>query len=139
MSSVYKPKKNINLKTLFRSKLFLFFLLFILLIVGISLGREWWSMRSIDEDIDKLSQNVEDLKKKNEELSKQEKDYSDDYFVEKEARLRLTKQKNGEKVVVLTNDAQMMDNSNIPNSVNQTGGDINNKPCWLMWFNYFFK
>lgn len=139
MVSPYRPKSNFTLKSLFRSRIFLFVLAFVLLITLTSLGREWWRSRAINKEIAELEKNIEELKKNNEDLQNQQKVLSDDYYIEKEARLRLARQKPGEQVVVLTNGSDLRDNTSTPNGSNQEQGVENNNSNWQLWLNYFFK
>ena len=137
MVNDYRSKGNVTLKNLFRSRMFLFFLVFFLLIVTISLGREWWQNRSINNEITKLEKDIEVLRKNNNELTNQEKILSDDYYIEREARLRLAKQKTGENVVVLTNSLNIGDNGNTDKNSNTKQDNIN-QSNWSYWFAYFF-
>jgi cell division protein FtsB len=100
--------------------------------VGISLAREILRNRTIDMEIKRIEAEAQSLEVKNLEVLNLVQQFEDTDFLEKEARLKLGLQKEGEKVVVINKSGQ--------------GAEIGvSDNSWLYisnparWWNYFFK
>lgn len=89
-------------RTLFsRQFLITLLLIFLLVLFGLPLIKNWRQSRSINKEIREMEQQVIELENKNSSL-KQVLDYmQSEQFVEKEARTKLNYKKPGEEVVVI--------------------------------------
>lgn len=100
--------------------------------VGVSLAKEILRNHTIDAEIKKIEAEAKALEVKNFEVLSLVKQFEDADFLEKEARLKLGLQKEGEKVVVIDKSEQVSDSG-----AEAVGWrDIPNPARWR---NYFFK
>ncbi len=79
-------------------------LVFVIFISGII--REAWRIRSFNNEIDELQQELENLKMDRQEFLSSIDLYESELFVEQEARTKFNLQKPGEEVVVIPVDDQ---------------------------------
>ena len=118
----------------------MFFLagLTVLVLIGISLGKEAYRKRQIQKEIDGLQSQIGQLKQENSGMENLTSYLSSTDFQEKEAREKLNLQKSDEKMIVLRKDAVQ------PNSQPNIGADNpqappeDNSPNWQKWWKYFF-
>lgn len=100
--------------------------------VGVSLAREILRNHTIDMEIKRIEAEAKSLEVKNLEILNIVQQFEDADFLEKEARLKLGLQKEGEKVVIINKSGQGM----------EVGGAENmwqDIPNPARWWNYFFK
>lgn len=83
------------------SKSFIFFLLIVLILAIIAFGRESYRNFGINQEIKNLEEKIEQLKASNEELIGLEEYFQSEEFLEKEARLKLNLTKPGEKLIII--------------------------------------
>ena len=83
------------------SKSFLVFLVVILILVVIALGQESYRYFRVNQQIKDLENKIEELKKSNEELVGLEQYFQSEEFLEKQARLKLNLTKPGEKLIII--------------------------------------
>lgn len=88
-------------KKLLYSKSFIFFLLIILILVAVALGRESYRNFRVNQNIKDLENTIEELKANNEELIGLQEYFQSEEFLEKQARLKLNLTKPGEKVIII--------------------------------------
>lgn len=88
-------------KKLLYSKSFITFLVVILVLVAIALGRESYRYFRISKQIKDLEKRIEELERTNEELARMEEYFQSEEFLEKEARLKLNLTKPGEKLIIV--------------------------------------
>jgi hypothetical protein len=111
----------------------------ILVLIGISLGKETYRKRQIRKEIEGLQSQIENMNQQNEDTEKMIGYLSSNEFTEKEAREKLNLQKNDEKMIVLRKDIfQPQDQeSNVSSAV--PSNPENNSPNWKKWWNQFFE
>ncbi len=85
------------------SKYSLFVLLLIFLSLIVALGRETYLNFKISQEINKLEQEIEGLKRENAEMAEIEKQLQSKEFLEKEGRLKLNLVRDGEKLIIIKN------------------------------------
>lgn len=100
--------------------------------VGVSLAREILRNRTIDMEIKRIESEARSLEVKNLEVLDLVKQFEDADFLEKEARLKLGLQKEGEKVVVINKSGQGLEIDGQKNAWINTSNPAR-------WWNYFFK
>jgi len=83
------------------SKSFLVFLVIILILVVIAFGQESYRYFRTSQQIKDLENKIEELKTSNEELAGLEEYFKSEEFLEKEARLKLNLTKPGEKLIII--------------------------------------
>ena len=83
------------------SKSFVVFLIIILTLVVIALGRESYRYYRVNQEIKDLEQRIGELEKSNEEFSRMQEYFQSEEFLEKEARLKLNLAKPGEKLIII--------------------------------------
>lgn len=88
-------------KKLLYSKSFITFLIIILILIIIALGRESYHYFRISQQIKDLEKGIKELEKTNEELARMEEYFQSEEFLEKEARLKLNLAKLGEKLIIV--------------------------------------
>jgi len=91
-------------KNFFRSKLVLFFLIFIFFMISFYATGSLYQNYQIRKEIAILDKKIAELNDKNEELKLSENKLTDSDFIEREARLKLNFKKDGEELVIFTED-----------------------------------
>ena len=92
---------TLGMAKLLYSKPFLVFLVIILILVVIALGQESYRYFRTSQQIKDLENKIEELKTSNEELAGLEEYFQSEEFLEKEARLKLNLTKPGEKLIII--------------------------------------
>lgn len=98
------PKSSF-VQRLIRWRFLLVINLFVIVLVGMSLGREVVRSRSIGEEISSLQAEAEALAARNIEISEIKSAMQTESYIEREARLKLGMKKPGETVVVIQEEA----------------------------------
>ena len=91
------------------SKPFITFLIIVLILVIIALGRESYRYFRISQEIKNLEQKIAEIEKSNEELTKMEEYFQSEEFLEKEARLKLNLTKSGEKLIIVKQQENILE------------------------------
>jgi len=117
----------------FHSKIFIFGLLIIFILVVVAAGREGYRNYKINQEIKNLQRRIEELSKTNTELSEMEKYLRSDEFLEKEARLKLNLIREGEKLVIIKKSEE----ESVPEE--QKTEEIKNISNIQKWWKYFFN
>lgn len=137
MRSLEPKNKKSNSKAVI-----LFFCLLILLFTSVELVKEIINKRELQKNIDELSVKVDDLKKRNTDLSSMITYFQSLDFVEQEARTKLNFRKPGENIIIVAgsvenSDGQVISNGeiNLNTEANQL---INSKSNPQKWLEYFF-
>ncbi len=116
------------------SKYSLFVLLLIFLSLIVALGRETYLNFKISQEINKLEQEIEGLKRENAEMAEIEKQLQSKEFLEKEGRLKLNLVRDGEKLIIIKDETKN-EGSTSPSETEKTERLSNPRK----WWNYFFK
>jgi cell division protein FtsB len=119
-------------KRLLSSKSFIFFLLVVLVLIAVALGRESYRYFKVNQDIKNLEEKIEELKKSNEELIGLEEYFQSEDFLEKQARLKLNLTKPGEKVIIIKQIEQDL------GLTEETIGIAKELSNVQKWWKYFF-
>ncbi|MFA5871200.1 MAG: septum formation initiator family protein [Parcubacteria group bacterium] len=131
-----RDKTKIGVK--FFSGLFFLGGLTVLVLIGISLGKETYRKHQIQKEIDELQSQIEGLNKENSQLGDLLSYLSSSDYQEKEAREKLNLQKADEKMIVLQKEigAQQSKNENV--NSNEQAPVEDNSPNWQKWWKFFF-
>lgn len=128
-------RKGVN----FFSGLFFLAGLAVLVMIGISLGKETYRKRQIQKEIENLQTEIQKVNQENSELGNLISYLSSQEFQEKEAREKLNLQKEDEKMVVLRKDTS-------PQNSEKTNEDAKNIEAvedktqnWQKWLGLFFS
>lgn len=116
---------------LLHSKTFIVFLVIVLIIVIIGLGRESYRYFRVNQEIKNLENKIANLEGRNEELLKMEEYFHSDEFLEREARLKLNLIKPGEKLIIIKQSGEINEEKN----EKIVAEEISNVQ---KWWNYFF-
>lgn len=118
----------------FTSSPFFIFLL-ILILVGIitAVAKESYRRHQLDKEIADLREEAEFLKEKNQILSNLLNYFGSEKSLEKEARLKLNLVKEGEKLVIISQDKKI-DSKNQPSEDGLEEGASNFKKWWRYLF-----
>ncbi|KKU18982.1 MAG: Cell division protein FtsL [Candidatus Azambacteria bacterium GW2011_GWA2_45_90] len=141
--------KETRFPGIFSSKIFLFFLLVILLILGSSLGREFYRKYRLQKEFDSLKLEIDKLENKNQDLASMLEYLNKESNLEKEARRRLNLKKPGENVVVIVppeseprpENKSSADNPSPDSKPESKIADVSGEPKnrnLSKWWNYFF-
>lgn len=114
-----------------KSKYGVVFLVMVLILVLIATGQEVYRYYKVSKEISDLKQNIEDMKKSNEELIKIKEYFTSKEFLEDEARKKLNMTKEGESVIVISNP-------NAPEEENESEGQELKTSNIKLWLEYFF-
>lgn len=114
------------------SKSFITFLIIVLIVVIIALGRESYRFFKINQEIKSLEQRIAEIEKSNEELAKMEEYFQSEEFLEKEARLKLNLTKPGEKLIIVKQQENILKEEKEKETVAKEISNIQK------WWDYFF-
>lgn len=119
----------------------IFFLagLAILVLIGISLGKEAYRKRQIQKEIEGLQTQINSLGQENSDMQNLISYLSSTDFQEKEAREKLNLQKENEKMIVLHKDVVPQDSQaeNVESGSGLSPEDAS--PNWQKWWKHFFE
>ncbi len=125
------------LKRLFSSKIFLAAAVLILVFLTVNVSKESYRKYQLNEEIDSLKSEVEQLTGKNHQLADLIKSFSQDSYLEKEARVKLNLKKPGEKLVILPKEESLNNQESLTNDEkDKKSGGI---PNYWKWWEHFFK
>jgi len=139
------PIKTLNRKQSEKTKVSgkiisgLFFMagLTVLVLIGISLGKETYRKRQVQKEIEGLQEEIKQLDQENSELNNLIAYFSTQEFQEKEAREKLNLQKDNEQMVILRKETS-------GNKTEQSGQSDTPavqedfSPNWQKWLKHFF-
>lgn len=100
-----REKRNFMAR-MFRHRLFLLFNFFLFVFLAVSFGREYTRNQQIQKSIASLEEQASRLEQRNIEIAQINSQLESESFLEQEARLRLGLVKEGERVVVISNEEQ---------------------------------
>lgn len=127
-----------NLTGNFFSKFLVIFLIVIFLLFVIGIIREYFNKKGLDNDINELSQELDNLKLNQDKFLSSIDSYQNDFFTEQEAREKFNMQKPGEQVIVipienkqlvLSDNQQLIDKEELNNTKSSN---------LVAWWDYFF-
>lgn len=128
-------------KTKTSSKLIsgLFFVagLVILILIGVSLGKETYRKKQVQKEIENLQSQIKQLGQENGELNNLIAYFSTPQFQEKEAREKLNLQKDNEQMIILRKDLAAKNQSQPEKDPVPVVMD-DSSPNWRKWLNFFF-
>lgn len=127
----YNKTKNLLGKISFRVMTVI--ALIAIFMLGSALSKEVYREYKIKKEIDGLKSQIESMKKDNYELSQLIEYYQTDQYKEEEARKRLNLKGDGEKVVMINNNA-----GNAQQVETKTDQQKVELPNYMKWWNYFF-
>ena len=118
----------------------MFFLagLAVLVLIGISLGKEVYRKRQIQKEIEGLQSQISQMGQQNGDMENLISYLSSTDFQEKQAREKLNLQKSDEKMIVLRKDVVQPDSQPPNTAVNPQAPPEDNSPNWQKWWKYFF-
>ena len=118
----------------------MFFLagLAVLVLIGISLGKEVYRKRQIQKEIEGLQSQISQMGQQNGDMENLISYLSSTDFQEKQAREKLNLQKSDEKMIVLRKDVVQPDSQPQDTAVNPQAPPEDNSPNWQKWWKYFF-
>jgi len=130
-----QSKKSVR----FFSGLFFVAGLGILVMIGISLGKETYRKNQIQKEIETLQAEIDKVGQENSDLANLISYLSSQEFQEKEAREKLNLQKEVEKMVVLRKDAASQNFQEPDEKGEITKESEERVPNWRKWLDLFFS
>ncbi|OGI26656.1 MAG: hypothetical protein A2359_00885 [Candidatus Moranbacteria bacterium RIFOXYB1_FULL_43_19] len=130
-----QSKKSVR----FFSGLFFVAGLGILVMIGISLGKETYRKNQIQKEIETLQAEIDKVGQENSDLANLISYLSSQEFQEKEAREKLNLQKEDEKMVVLRKDAASQNFQEPDEKGEITKESEERVPNWRKWLDLFFS
>jgi len=135
------------IRKMLSSKVFLFFVFVILIVLTINLAQESYRKYQLKKEISELKLEIDRLEGNKDQLSNLMEYFKNDSYLEQEARVKLNLKKPGEKVVILSRDSVTDDNVKVSQSGALEIGnqeieleDINLETAnYWKWWEYFFK
>jgi len=136
-------KKNIRDKTKLSAKIFsgIFFLagLIVLVLIGVSLGKEVYRKRQIQKEIEGLQSQINQMEEDSSSMENLIGYLSSTDFQQKEAREKLNLQKDDEKMIVLRKDVVPNENQpGVNKNDNPQAPPEDKSPNWKKWWKFFF-
>ncbi len=126
-----KPKKNINFwSRAIYSSIFSIVLILVLIFIGYSIYQKKINQQNVDKRLDHLREEIQRLQDTNLELAEMIKYLRTDEYIETQARENLNLKRSGEKVVIISNE---------DNNTTKKNDSQQNKPNYILWFEYFFR
>ncbi len=110
----------------------------VLVMIGISLGKETYRKRQIQKEIENLQSEIQKVRQENSDLSNLISYLSSQEFQEKEAREKLNLQKEDEKMIVLRKDAAGQTDSKTDETKRNEVLPEDKTPNWKKWLELFF-
>ena len=133
----------LSLRKILASRLFLFGVMLVLVILSVKTGRESYRKYQLNKEINELRAEIERLEGKNQQLSRLIKDLKQGFYLEKEARRRLNLKKEGERVVILPDSLwTSTEEASAKSELDSTEKKEKNRedmPNYWKWWEYFFK
>ncbi len=129
-------RKELSVKRIVSSKLFLFLGVIVLGFLIFSFGKKFLESREIDNEIREAGDEIARLEAKDGELENFLDFLSTDDFLEQEARLKFNLQKPGESVVIVPGANAARENGEGKNAAASEDKNLSNPQ---KWWNYFFK
>jgi cell division protein FtsB len=133
-----KNREKTNASTRIFSGIFFLAGLAILVLIGVSLGKEVYRKRQIQKEIDGLQTQISQLGQNNGDMENLISYLSSTDFQEKEAREKLNLQKNDEKMIVLRKDVVQPEIQPSSQDATRQAPPEDNSPNWQKWWQYFF-
>ena len=134
-----KPHSDIKSRFL-TSKAVLAGAFIVLGLMSVSLGKEVYRSYQINKEISSIRDEISKLQQKNDELSHLLEYFKTDAYQEKEAREKLSLQKEGETAVAIptakANESQLAE---IQEAELKDANPISNKSNPAKWWDYFFQ
>lgn len=125
--------------TRFFSGLFFLAGLAVLVMIGVSLGKETYRKRQIQAEIENLQTEIDKVSQENSDLGNLISYFSSREFQEKEAREKLNLQKEDEKMIVLKKDAAPKINDEPDAEAKNSDNPEDKSPNWKKWLGLFFS
>lgn len=129
-----KTKKSVGIFT----GLFFIAGLVVLVLIGISLGKETYRKRQIQKEIENLQSEIQKTNQENSELGNFISYLSTQEFQEKEAREKLNLQKENERMIVLRKELEQKKETENGNQESGAGLIEDKSPNWQKWLKFFF-
>ena len=130
-----KVKKSVGIFT----GLFFIAGLVILVLIGISLGKETYRKHQIQKEIEGLQSEIQKINQENSDLDNFISYLSTKEFQEKEAREKLNLQKEGERMIVLRKELGQQKETKNANPAAGTDFIEDKSPNWQKWLKFFFE
>lgn len=111
--------------------------LVVLVLIGISLGKETYRKKQVQKEIEGLQDQIKKLNQENSDLNNLIAYFSTQEFQEKEAREKLNLQKDNEQMVVLRKELPAK-NDEQATEPQVPAAPEDNSPNWQKWLKYFF-
>jgi len=111
----------------------------ILVFLSIALGKELLRRYEINREINQLETEISQLEERNLDLDELIEYFNTNSFVEKEAREKLGMQKEGETMVIINNDNQVIINNQPVEASGQSVSGSEELTNPQRWWNYFFN
>ena len=129
---------GITSKTKIKGKNKFFFLIgiIVLVVVAVNLTKTWMKSHEINQEITGLEQEIDNLIRTNDELKGLIQYFNSDAYVEEKARIDLGLKKEGEKVVIITDQNGNGANNQNPRASGETDeNSVSNPQKWWVYLN----
>lgn len=110
----------------------------VLVMIGISLGKETYRKRQIQREVENLQAEISKVNQENSDLANLISYLSSQEFQEKEAREKLNLQKEDEKMIVLRKEMGPQNGEKSGDVRNNSQTQESKVPNWRKWLEFFF-
>ncbi|MCK4591829.1 septum formation initiator family protein [Candidatus Parcubacteria bacterium] len=130
---IFRKRKKSFISRIFSFRLFVLAGVLIIVFLGINLGKEYYREYQIQKEINSLQKEMESREKNIYKLSQLIEYCRTSEYKEAEARKRFGLGKEGEKLIIITEQSNSDEGIEIKDELNNE-----NLPNYIKWWNYFF-
>ena len=123
-----------------KGQFFLLVSIAMLLLISAGLANSWRTAQGVSEEITELQSQIQNLEQENYQFKELIDYFNSTAYIEEKARLDLGLKKEGEKVVIVTDDANIQKSNSDQNNLNEKASRPDRPETNpSRWWQYFFK
>lgn len=133
-----KNKNNLLQKIIF-SNFILIISLFLIIFFSTNLIRDFLNKKQLKNEVEKLQTEINELTKKNDQITNLISYLEGSDYLEEEARIKLNKKKPDEKIIIITENLSNLNTTTIINYQNLFNDNNTQESNLKRWWRYYFN